>query len=61
MSRYSRVRKGKGKATPEQIDAQAGTANDVQQRDGGGVDDTYKIPRGGLFYWIAFPNYTCEW
>ncbi|GHJ89849.1 hypothetical protein NliqN6_6251 [Naganishia liquefaciens] len=60
-SRYSRVRKGKAKATAEQIDADAGTAHDAQRRDGGGRDETYKIPRGGLFYWIAFPNYTCEW
>ncbi len=26
-----------------------------------GKDDKYKIPKSGLFHWIAFPNYTCEW
>jgi hypothetical protein len=61
MSRYSQVRKGKGKATAEQIDQDAGTDRDTQRRSGGQEDGTYKVPRGGLFYWIAFPNYTCEW
>jgi len=21
----------------------------------------YEIPQGGLFYWVTFPNYLCEW
>lgn len=61
LSRYSKIRKGKGKATAEQVDQQAGTEKDTQTRTGGQEDDTYKIPEGGLFHWIAFPNYTCEW
>lgn len=29
-----------------------------QEREGG---KTYEIPTGGLFYWVTFPNYLCEW
>lgn len=29
-----------------------------KEQDGG---KTYEIPTGGLFYWVTFPNYLCEW
>ncbi|OWZ60076.1 3-oxo-5-alpha-steroid 4-dehydrogenase 1 [Cryptococcus neoformans] len=29
--------------------------------DGASEKERYKVPRGGLFEWISFPNYLCEW
>ncbi|KAF4637335.1 hypothetical protein G7Y89_g754 [Cudoniella acicularis] len=27
----------------------------------GGVDKVYMIPKNGLFWWIFYPHYLCEW
>ena len=29
--------------------------------EGKGVDKVYVIPKNGLFWWILYPHYVCEW
>ncbi|PWY96876.1 hypothetical protein BCV70DRAFT_102539, partial [Testicularia cyperi] len=49
-------------ADPKQSQAQASNKEDAATKVGSGKSARkYSIPRGGLFEFISFPNYLCEW
>lgn len=41
--------------------AEHSTGKDKMANGSTGVDKVYMIPKNGLFWWIFYPHYLCEW
>ncbi|SPO03324.1 related to steroid 5 alpha-reductase [Cephalotrichum gorgonifer] len=40
---------------------QKGGGSSSEAQRGGGVEKHYRVPEAGLFRWILYPHYLCEW
>lgn len=48
------------RAAQRNLDKKLAEAGDDKQKKKG-VHKVYMIPKNGLFWWIFFPHYLCEW